>query len=170
MDFQLPSKIFYCVQVWRLNQDHSRTLRWFLQSHSLPWLCVSGRCHAGRPSHGPFSMLLLRKGDCWIVGDWIFPSIRCSLSAHPRTPSPEYWTAFPISPVPRSNHLHRCSQFSPLYKQPSDSHALRSLVLHRLTLPSVYLLSIDSPCIDLWLFTDSCFLVCCLPRPLPVLV
>ncbi len=45
---------------------HSRTLKCFLRSHSqLPLLCVWGHCHAGKPSHDPSSMLLLKEGGCW---------------------------------------------------------------------------------------------------------
>ena len=109
-----------------------------------------------------------------------------ALSAHQRTPSPEYWTSFPISPVPRSNHPHRCSQFSSPYRLPSDSHSLRSLVLPRLTFPSVYSLllilrvltcdcsstpvSLSAACPDLLPVTvyDSGY--CRLPRPLPGIV
>ncbi len=42
-------------------------------------LCVWCHCHAGRPSHDPSSVLLLREGGCWPKSreTWV-PSIRCS--------------------------------------------------------------------------------------------
>ena len=91
-DFQLPPKIFYWVQVWRLSrplQDLEMLLTEPLLSCA--WLCVSGRCHAGRPSHDTSSMLLLREGGCWprTHDTWPHPS------------SPQYG-AVALSPLQKS--------------------------------------------------------------------
>jgi len=100
--------------------------------------------------------------------DTVMNRASVALSAQPRAPSSEYWTPFPISPVPRSNHRHRCSSFTSPYKQPSDSLSVRSLVLPRRHFWAfLYWLSglhVYRPVTVLGLW----FSVCCLPRPLPV--
>ncbi len=71
---------------------------------------------------------------------------------HRRAPSPEYWlswTPFPITPRTWTNHLHRCSPLSPLLKQLSFTHSLRSLVLPRLTFWALFLYSVIFPCMTL---------------------
>ncbi len=61
-----------------------------------------------------------------------------------------------ISHAPRTetNHLHRCSSFTALLKQPS--HSLRSLVLPRLTFLSVFPVFCDLPCVWPWT-ADYCW-------------
>ncbi len=70
---------------------HSRTLKSFLRSPSLPLLCVWGHCHAGRPSHDPSSMLLLREGGCWPKS--------CDTWPHPSSPQ---YGAVVLSPLQKS--------------------------------------------------------------------
>ncbi len=74
---------------------HSRTLKCFLRSH--PLLCVWGHCHAGRPSHDPSSMLLLREGGCW-------PKSR---DTWPHPSSPQY-SAVVLSPLLKSTPKSWC--------------------------------------------------------------
>ncbi|CDQ71266.1 unnamed protein product [Oncorhynchus mykiss] len=45
------------------------------EDEELPWLCVSGRCHAGRPSHDGSSMLLLREGGYLAIHGPIHPPL-----------------------------------------------------------------------------------------------
>ncbi|XP_078118147.1 ankyrin repeat and SOCS box protein 11-like isoform X2 [Sander vitreus] len=56
-DFQLPPKIFYGVEIWRL----ARPLQ-DLEATPLPGRCVWDHCYAERPSHVSSSMPLLMEG------------------------------------------------------------------------------------------------------------
>jgi len=83
----------------------------------------------------------------WVV---VIDCTSVALSNRQRTPSPEYWTSFPISPVPRSDYCSRCIHLSPPYKLTQNHNSLRSLVLPWLTF-----LSVISTLIAV-LFTDPC--------------
>ncbi len=77
---------------------HSRSLKCFLRSHSLVALvCVWGHCHAGRPSHDPSSVLLLREGGCWPKSRDKWP--------HPSTPQ---YGAVVLSPLQKSTPKAWC--------------------------------------------------------------
>ncbi len=117
--------------------------------------CTTLQLHITHGLHFPSTIALVTQ---------LSPITHFTHCLHPRT-----WT----------NHMHRCSSFTALLKQPSHSHTLRSLVWPRLTFWALVLflcMTLDCLpplilcCLALWYCSWKFWLCCCLPWLLPGIV